>query len=931
VFSVTAVPFLVGSAGLALNVISIPPTPASNLTVTGTTNTTANLSWTPPVAGSFAIASNSVWYEVLGSNNPILFTDVNNTQTTLSVTGLTAATTYQFYIQTEDLLNVVVESNIAQGTTSTGGSLSITTNSLPPATVGTNYTVASPLATLAASGGSGSYAWNLETCTPNWHLAWTLTRAGQIVGCPQMGMQASQGFYQDTFLVRVTDTVSGNTATATLTCNCIAIGALTIVTSNLPNGTVGGMYGQLMTASGGNPPYYWAMTSAGTGLTCFSMDPSGFMTCVPAQSESVTVQVALGDSLTYNTPSLTKNLPVSFDTALRINRVDNVNNRLKLPPLQGGWTVFTAAPQINASGGTGTGYTCAILSGAMPAGLSLALSGANVGKVTGTLSSTQAGAMAPVVIQFSDSASNLSPQVTLEMNITQHNPGTRPAYNSNPANGLYCLNGQLYDTGNEQVNVRGLDRLHYDSATWGSGTTPMNVSVLNPNTCRMWNGGVVGTGGQPASYYVNILQTQNIPFGQIPWYSVTAVANGGASTTGNVTAGVIQAAASSLTPFFSQFQPIMSQMVYNMANEFLSSSPAQLAADCNAAVTVYRNAGWTCPLTIDIQNFGETLSWIGTYAASILANDPLKNIIFAIHQYSNENYVAPITSIVSSGANTVITYNSSASSNIMSGGPPDEGVILLGVGGTMGAAINGQILTVTGHGGSAGAWTLTVSFNSTGFSGTGGLCVGIRHPLVRYIPVAAYIAQGYTIVCEEFGPWGGGPADFGVTSQMCAFESYGIGQIYWASDDHSGAAGGYNQGCTTALLATGTVNASSTSLAVTSIAYGWFIQEIQISYNGTYYNTCYLTGIGTQGGAAMQGLGTYNIVLQASGTAPPPGTYTLTATQGAGTENGFFGVTQANGATYTNYNSMTGSAGQQIVFHPRCSWFALATSPQYLA
>jgi hypothetical protein len=924
VFSVTDVHGFSGTAGLPLNVISIPPTPASNLTVTGTTNTTASLSWTPPVAGSFAIASNTVYYEVLGSGNPLSAGTVSNTQTTFTVTGLTAGTTYQFYIQTEDLLNVVVESNIAQGTTSTGGSLTITTSSLPNATVGTNYTVGSPLATLAATGGSGSYAWNLETCTPNWHLAWTVSRAGQILGCPQMGMQASQGVYRDTFVVRVTDTANGNTTTATLSCICVAVGALAIVTSSLPNGTIGGMYGQLMTASGGNPPYTWALTSAGTGLTCFLIDPGGLLTCVPAQAESVNVTVALGDSTTYITPTVSHTFSLTFDSALRINRVDSVNGRLKLPPLQAGWICQNNGAQISASGGTGTGYTITIVSGALPAGLSLATSGANVGLISGTLSGTQAGAMAPMVIEFVDSASNVSPQVTLEMNILAHTPGTRPSYNSNPANGLYCVNGKLYDTGNEQIYVRGLDRLHYDSSPWNNGSAPANHSLLNPNAVRFWNGGIVGTGGHPASYYVNILQTQHIPFGQIPWYAVTAVANGGAGTTGNSTAGVIQAAASSLTPFYSQFQPIMGQMVFNMANEYNSSSPAQLAADCNAAVTIYRNAGWTCPLTIDVQDYGEVLSWIGTYAASIIANDPLQNIIFAIHQYTNENYAAPITSIVSSGANTIITYNSSAPTNILNGGPPVEGLILLGVSGTMGAAINGQGLTVVASGGSPGAWTVTVSFNSTALTGAGGMAFAWRHPLVRYIPVAAYIAQGYTVVCEEFGPWQGGNLA-GLSSQISAMESYGVGWMYWASDDNGGTNDGANGASKTSALATGTFD--GTTLTIQTLAYGWFIEYGQPCWNGTDLNS-YLTGVGSQGGVPMQGLGAYPVTLNTD--SPPTGAVTITMGV-QGSDNGFFGISQYQGSFVAgNFNYLSG-AGQQLVFHPRVSWLGLASAPQYLA
>jgi hypothetical protein len=86
---------------------------------------------------------------------------------------------------------------------------------LPNATVGVPYS-----APLSASGGSGSYAWNIESASPNKHLWLYISASGNIFGTPQYD-NASQGNVPETVVVRLTDTVTNASVTATFTINIV--------------------------------------------------------------------------------------------------------------------------------------------------------------------------------------------------------------------------------------------------------------------------------------------------------------------------------------------------------------------------------------------------------------------------------------------------------------------------------------------------------------------------------------------------------------------------------------------------------------------------------------------------------------------------------------------------------------------------------------
>ncbi len=156
--------------------------------------------------------------------------------------------------------------------------LLITTTLLPQGNTGKAYT-----ATVAATGGTAPYTFSAPASALPPGLSFD-GKTGTVSGTP-----TTAGNFAITFTV--TDSTS-KTATKDLSIRVVA--PLAITPTTLPTATVGQIYTQTLTASGGIPPYRFA-SNLPTG---FTLDPAtGVFTGTPTTTDPLVFTVSLFDAL----------------------------------------------------------------------------------------------------------------------------------------------------------------------------------------------------------------------------------------------------------------------------------------------------------------------------------------------------------------------------------------------------------------------------------------------------------------------------------------------------------------------------------------------------------------------------------------------------------------------------------------------------------
>jgi hypothetical protein len=214
--------------------------------------------------------------------------------------------------------------------------LSITTASLADGINGTAYT-----ATLGASGGQTPYAWSVSSggLPPGLALA-----GSQISGTP-----SAEGTFP--FTIRATDNAGGS-ATKDFS---IRVGpALTIVTTSLSTAKTGTALSQQLSATGGDPPYSWALAAGGlpAGVT---LAPSGAISGTPTGAGNSTFTVRVTDAVKA-TADRTFTFLVTAALAVTSCPAPNANQ---------GQSYTSSA---SATGGQ-TPYTWTIAAGGLPTGI----------------------------------------------------------------------------------------------------------------------------------------------------------------------------------------------------------------------------------------------------------------------------------------------------------------------------------------------------------------------------------------------------------------------------------------------------------------------------------------------------------------------------------------------------------------------------------
>lgn len=234
-----------------------------------------------------------------------------------------------------------------------GSSITITTTSLPTARSGTAYS-----AQLQQSGAT-SPSWALSSGSlPSGMF---LSSSGLISGTPNatgsypIQVECAQPGYTSGF------------ASLTLVVTTGGGGSLSIVTTSLPQATVGGaLTGQRIEASGGTPPYAFQIVSGAPSW--FRMDSEGIVSGTPDAPGNHQIHISLFDSATNNTEGV-----VSLEV------VQGGPLTITTESLVGGVVGVAYRGAVAAQGGFSP-YQFSVASGSLPAGLSLS----SEGMITGT-------------------------------------------------------------------------------------------------------------------------------------------------------------------------------------------------------------------------------------------------------------------------------------------------------------------------------------------------------------------------------------------------------------------------------------------------------------------------------------------------------------------------------------------------------------------
>jgi hypothetical protein len=238
-----------------------------------------------------------------------------------------------------------------------GGGPSISSASSVEAVKGQAFTFP-----LAASGGAGPYAWQVTggalpaglTLNPN---------SGLLAGTP-----ADTGSFS--FTVRVTDAQSRKADKAmTVT---VLPPPLVFATNSVPNSQQGSSFNYQLAATGGKPPYAWAVVAGALPAGLSLSAASGIISGTPTVAGSFNFTIEVKDS---ESRSIRKALsltvapsPLSIETATLIEAIKG--------------SAFSYQP--GAAGGRPP-YTWLVASGALPAGLSI---NASTGLISGTPSAS---------------------------------------------------------------------------------------------------------------------------------------------------------------------------------------------------------------------------------------------------------------------------------------------------------------------------------------------------------------------------------------------------------------------------------------------------------------------------------------------------------------------------------------------------------------
>ena len=262
------------------------------------------------------------------------------------------------------------------------GAPSITSVSLPNASVGVSYST-----TLTGSGGATPYTWS-ATGLP---AGLTINAAtGAISGTPSAAGAS-------TVTVTLTDSTQPTPVSVTKQFTLTVNAGVSITTASLPGGIAGSAYSTTVAAAGGTTPYSWSATGLPARLTIDA--GTGTISGTPSAASSGTVTVTVTDSTSPTHLSTSKQFDLTVVGPLSMTT----------SALPGGIAGSAYSATVLATGGI-TPYTWSI--SGLPAGLTF---DAGTGAISGTPSGASSGT---VSVTVTDSTSPTHQSVTKQFTLT---------------------------------------------------------------------------------------------------------------------------------------------------------------------------------------------------------------------------------------------------------------------------------------------------------------------------------------------------------------------------------------------------------------------------------------------------------------------------------------------------------------------------------
>lgn len=342
------------------------------------------------------------------------------------------------------------------------------------------------------------------------------------------------------------------------------------------------------------------------------------------------------------------------------------------------------------------------------------------------------------------------------------------------------MNGKLYDANGVEFRIRGVNRNH-----WDNGSAP-GIANSGANAVR-W--GVDFTRDPSAN--VNLLLTQSIQDHEVP------IAGNWLATCATDTAS-FQSIVASWVAQAPQWTTLNYALIVNIANEWGPANSTIWRDSYISAIASLRGAGYTGPIMVDSGGCGQDDSDLVQYSQAVFNSDPERNVIFSEHLYGSTNdYSATIQSITK-GNPTVITLNSNSATHPLvpsftGTGNSWSGISAYQISGVLGMTqVNGTQQAPTNVGGAPGAWTITLSVDSTNWPdyAGGGAVVDYTGNYDLKIARLAQLSRttGAVYLVGEFGPGKNiGPSPTMVTPAeiITAAEANGIGWLPWAWDSNN--------------------------------------------------------------------------------------------------------------------------------------------------